>query len=120
MLDAATWRTKNRRHCDVVEALYEKAGRPLRTEDWDPADDNEYAAGLVHQVGSHLLATSIDASTTRGEKLSSRRNGKAWKSVSADSGVRASVFLTVAVPRSSPPRSKAKGSTKARSARLAS
>lgn len=97
MLDAATWRTKNRRHFDLVEAVYERVGRPLRTEGWDPADDDEYAAGLVHHVGSLLLATSIDAGMTKGEKSSNRRNGKAWKSVSADSGVRASVFLTVAV-----------------------
>lgn len=97
MLDAATWRTKNRRHFDLVEAVYEKVGRPLRTEGWDPVDDDEYAAGLVHHIGSLLLATSIDAGMTKGEKSSNRRNGKAWKSVSADSGVRASVFLTVAV-----------------------
>lgn len=97
MLDAATWRTKNRKHFDVVEALYERVGRPLPTEGWASADDGEFAAGLVHHVGSHLLATSIDGGMTKGEKSSNRRNGKAWKPVSADSGVRASVFLTVAV-----------------------
>jgi hypothetical protein len=97
MLDAATWRAKNRRHFDVVEALYERIERPLQSGDWDPADDSEYAAGLVHNVGSLLLAMSIDAGTTKGEKSSNRRSGRAWKSITADSGVRASVFLTVAV-----------------------
>lgn len=97
MLDEATWRTGNRRHFAVVEALYEQVGRPLRTEGWDPSDDAEYAAGLVHQVGVELLGLSINAGVSKDGKSSSHRAGKAWKSVSSDSGVRASLFLTLAV-----------------------
>jgi hypothetical protein len=98
MLETATWRTMNRRHFAVIEAIYEQIDRSLRTKGWDPSDDTEYAAGLVHQVGSLLLALSIDAGVIKDEKSSSRRAGKAWKSISPESGARASVFLTLAVP----------------------
>ena len=86
------------RHFAVLEAIYEQVDRPLLTEGWDPSDDAEYAAGLVHQVGSLLLALSIDAGVIKDGKSSSRRAGKAWKSISPTSGARASVFLTLAVP----------------------
>lgn len=96
MLEAATWRTMNRRHFAVLEAVYRHADRSLRTEGWDPGDDAEYAAGIVQQVGCQLLGLSIDVGVTKNQKQSNRRAGKAWKSVSPESGARASVFLTLA------------------------
>jgi len=109
MLEAATWRTMNRRHFAVLEAIYEHVDRPLRIEGWDPSDDAEYTAGLVHQVGGLLLALSIDAGVTKDEQSSSRRAGKAWKSISPESGARASVFLTLAVPAILSPAVEGKG-----------
>lgn len=97
MLEAATWRTMNRRHFAVVETLYAQAGRPLKTDAWDIQNGAEYAAALTHRVGSYLLTTSISAATAKGQKPSGRRAGKAWKSVSEEDGARASVFLTLGV-----------------------
>jgi len=113
MLEAATWRTMNRRHFAVLEAIYAHVDRPLRTEEWDPSDDAEYAAGLVGQVGSLLLALSIDAGVIKDGKSSRRRAGKVWKSISPESGARASVFLTLAVgrpPFAGPPSVRVTGS----------
>jgi len=113
MLEAATWRTMNRRHFAVLEAIYAHVDRPLRTEGWDPSDDAEYAAGLVGQVGSLLLALSIDAGVIKDGKSSRRRAGKVWKSISPESGARASVFLTLAVgrpPFAGPPSVRVTGS----------
>jgi len=98
VLEAATWRTKNRKHFAVLENVYEKVDRPFRTDDWDPADDMDYAAGLVHCVGSYLLANSISTGAVKeNEKSSNRRVAKAWKRVSPESGARASAFLTLGV-----------------------
>jgi hypothetical protein len=96
MLEAATWRTKNRKHFDVVEELYAQANRPLR-EDADLQDDGEYAAALARRVGSHLLGMSIGAGTSKNNKPPGRRVARAWKDVSPEAGARASVFLTLAV-----------------------
>jgi hypothetical protein len=97
MLEAATWRTKNRKHFDVVEELYAQANRPLRMDDSDLREDDEYAAVLAHQVGSNLLGMSIGAGATKDNKTSNRRVAKAWKEVSGEAGARASVYLTLAV-----------------------
>ena len=69
MLETATWRTKNRKHFSLLEALYRQADRPLRTDGWNPDDDNEFAAGINHLVGSHLLSASINAGTEEGTEV---------------------------------------------------
>lgn len=97
MQEAATWRAQNRRHFAALEEVYRQAGLGPPRERWDPDDDAEYAARLVHQVGSHLLVSSAGAATSKDGKYSNRRTDKAWKPVTPEGGARASVFLTLAV-----------------------
>src|ERR1700761_4724755 len=96
MLEAATWRTHNRRHFAVVDGIYRAAGVPFGPDASRDADDPRFAATVVHQIGSHLLSASISAATSANGKGSGRLNSKAWKSVDAADGVRASVFFTLA------------------------
>lgn len=96
MFETATWTAKNRRHFAVVERIYERAGLSLITESWDLSDQSQFAAALVHNVGTHLLGGSISAGTSRSGKFSNRREKAAWKTVTPDDGARAAVFLTLA------------------------
>jgi len=97
MFDAATWRTQNRRHFALLENVYAQVGLGAISERWDSEDDAEYAARLVHEVGSHLLISSVGAATSKDGKYSNRRADKAWKPVEPNDGARAAVFLTLAV-----------------------
>ncbi|HEX5610588.1 MAG TPA: hypothetical protein VFX45_10925 [Solirubrobacterales bacterium] len=97
MFDAATWRTKNRKHFALLKDVYAQVGLEAISERWNSEDDAEYAARLVHEVGSYLLTSSVGAATSKGGKYSNRRADKAWKAVEPEPGARAAVFLTLAV-----------------------
>lgn len=96
MLENASWTRENRRHFAIVEALYSEAKRPLRTEGWDLRDEREFAAALTHIDGSHLLSAALRSGCGKKGDPSWRKVRSAWKSVSAESGARGSVFLTLA------------------------
>jgi hypothetical protein len=70
MFDAATWRAQNRKHFALLENVYAQVGLGAISERWDSEDNAEYVARLVHEVGSHLLVSSVGAATSKDGKYS--------------------------------------------------
>lgn len=99
MFETATWRTHNKNHWAVVENIYRSSGCKLPVPDGflDLEEEDRFAASLVHNAGAFLLPLLVAFATSHGENSSSRRNTKAWKQITPDTGTAASIYLTLAI-----------------------